>query len=727
MDQPELATPSGVGRFHENHGKYIQLQEENTIAQRLRSWDNGVVFSGVPIPVGTVFQVKLLEKTDGWTGCLGLGFTTHSPDSITAMPKSIQSPTKDPKWFVAAACSSEDERVFDTVDLSVGQTLGCMISKKGNLHYFLDGEDSGVVRRGLPTNKPLWGFADINATAKKIQFDANPPVAKQRSRFSLRFRGRTRQASTDEGLKQVNSEAENKPTVDSQAQPEENKSTPRKQNSPENPVAEVSKQEPENESPPQQPVEPESPPQKPVEPESPPQKPVDPESPPQKPEEPESPPQKPEEPESPPQKPEEPESPPQKPVEPESPVTKPDPEDKQVATVRREDSDQTDTPPPKPPKSADRKQDPEEKHVAAIRRQDSERRQIELLRESLDAALIEVEELKQQRNSAISEAQQQKSAAEENQQQLQLVQKQLDPAGVQQPRSSLPAVESEIEVSRIEVEIPGEMNLQAWGSDGEGRFRGQRVAVKLLHPDTLKDYTIARLRKETQASSLLRHPNLMQFIATVFDDEKSPLIVTEFLQTNLRTAYQKGLLLNSKSDKVRIFQDVAYALHYLHERQEPIIHRNVSTPNVLLEELSKGMWRAKLTDLVSANLARLAQSTTGENDIIFAAPEAVPQTADPDSSTSRQGPSSPPQTTKVDVYSYGVLVCEIVTSKLPNPTEYPSMLQEMHGEWLPMHELVVHCTKRKPHERATMSQILDKLNVSRCLPTTQTRTRQTSV
>ena len=95
----------------------------------------------------------------------------------------------------------------------------------------------------------------------------------------------------------------------------------------------------------------------------------------------------------------------------------------------------------------------------------------------------------------------------------------------------------------------------------------------------------------------VRHPNLVRFIAAVFDDEvqrlnEPPMIVLELLDMNLRTAYERDVV---GASQVPIFRDVAYGLHYLHEHQDPIIHRDISSPNVLLEALPQGAWRAKET------------------------------------------------------------------------------------------------------------------------------------
>ena len=58
---------------------------------------------------------------------------------------------------------------FNLESLRVGQSIGCLVNKEGELRYFVDGKDQGVGWTGLPTDKPLWGFADIYGLARKIK------------------------------------------------------------------------------------------------------------------------------------------------------------------------------------------------------------------------------------------------------------------------------------------------------------------------------------------------------------------------------------------------------------------------------------------------------------------------------------------------------------------------------------------------------------------------------
>ena len=247
-----------------------------------------------------------------------------------------------------------------------------------------------------------------------------------------------------------------------------------------------------------------------------------------------------------------------------------------------------------------------------------------------------------------------------------------------------------------------EIGRGAWGAVYKGKYQGQSVAVKCVHPEILTEHTIERLRREVHIMARVRHPNLLRFIGAVLDSQVShlhpPLIVLELLDMNLRMAYQTKRL--QGPSKIPIFRDIAYALHYLHEHHEPIIHRDVSAPNVLLEALPNGMWRAKVSDFGSANLAKLAQ-TMAEGAIIYAAPETIPHEL-----SSRP----PPQTTKIDVFSYGVLLCEVITSQMPDRDRFWIMLQQVEKQWTFMHKLILSCIKQNADERPTMAEILDRLN-----------------
>ena len=58
-----------AGLFHSNHAKNIRLLDNGTVASRIYGTE-GVVFSKVPIPIGTVFELKIVEQSKSGVGSL---------------------------------------------------------------------------------------------------------------------------------------------------------------------------------------------------------------------------------------------------------------------------------------------------------------------------------------------------------------------------------------------------------------------------------------------------------------------------------------------------------------------------------------------------------------------------------------------------------------------------------------------------------------------------------
>ena len=56
-----MATTSTSQRFHSRYGENIILSDNNTVARRVGSYDNGIVFTEQTVALGTVFHVKILK------------------------------------------------------------------------------------------------------------------------------------------------------------------------------------------------------------------------------------------------------------------------------------------------------------------------------------------------------------------------------------------------------------------------------------------------------------------------------------------------------------------------------------------------------------------------------------------------------------------------------------------------------------------------------------------
>ena len=243
----------------------------------------------------------------------------------------------------------------------------------------------------------------------------------------------------------------------------------------------------------------------------------------------------------------------------------------------------------------------------------------------------------------------------------------------------------------------------AWGYVRKGSFRGQQVAVKCIHESIITQATIKRVYREICTMAQVHHPNLVQFIAAVLDDQGEPMIITELMDTTLRKAYEDNLLKPGLAQCVAILGEVASALSYLHELEAPIIHRDVNSANVLLKAMAQDKWKAKLSDFGSANWAKQA-STMGEGAIVYTAPEAYPL------HPSLRHTPPPPQTTKIDVYSYGILLCEITLRKFPDPDRLLESQKELKVKHVRLHSLMVRCTHDEPTRRPSMADVLKYLD-----------------
>ena len=136
-------------------------------------------------------------------------------------------------------------------------------------------------------------------------------------------------------------------------------------------------------------------------------------------------------------------------------------------------------------------------------------------------------------------------------------------------------------IARHEIQMTDKcLGRGGWGSVYEGVYCGCAVAVKQIHDLILSPHNIRLFNREMEIASKCHHPHLLQFIGAT-NDEESPLFVTELMENNLRTLLEQRQL--SEREIRAISLDVARGLNYLHHKKPvPIIHRDVSSANVLL-------------------------------------------------------------------------------------------------------------------------------------------------
>ncbi|XP_020622896.1 probable serine/threonine-protein kinase DDB_G0271682, partial [Orbicella faveolata] len=228
------------------------------------------------------------------------------------------------------------------------------------------------------------------------------------------------------------------------------------------------------------------------------------------------------------------------------------------------------------------------------------------------------------------------------------------------------------------------LGVGAWGKVYEGSFRGCKVAVKQIHELILSPHNRRLFEREMSIASRCRHPHLLQFIGATNDDG-SPLFVTELLDTDLRNILTQRAL--HQEEIICLALDVSRGLNYLHlNKPFPIMHRDISSSNVLLWRRDNS-WRAKLSDYGAANFMR-QYMTENPGARIYAAPEAL---------TSQQSP-------KADVYSFGLLLCEMCIRELPVPQQIHQQIGLVTNGVL--RELIMRCVARDPEARPAISDVI---------------------
>ncbi|XP_028400798.1 probable serine/threonine-protein kinase DDB_G0271682 [Dendronephthya gigantea] len=239
-----------------------------------------------------------------------------------------------------------------------------------------------------------------------------------------------------------------------------------------------------------------------------------------------------------------------------------------------------------------------------------------------------------------------------------------------------------------------ELGRGAYGAVYKGNYHGTEVAVKEFYEILISPHNMKLLEREINIAALCRHPNLLQFLCATKTGNNRLLIVTELMDTSLRSLLEEQTRKKSRFNyqQIKLISlDVARGLNYLHSKEpSPIIHRDVSSANVLLMIENHAVRKAKISDYGSANFME-ACNTKCPGAAAYSPPDV------------EQGQHSP----KIDVFSYGLLVSEMYTRELPSPREINKKLRRIKDA--DIRDLVKQCTSLDPKQRPTMQQVIEYL------------------
>ncbi|KAJ6816620.1 serine/threonine-protein kinase EDR1-like [Iris pallida] len=262
---------------------------------------------------------------------------------------------------------------------------------------------------------------------------------------------------------------------------------------------------------------------------------------------------------------------------------------------------------------------------------------------------------------------------------------------------------AEWEIPWGDLHIGERIGLGSYGEVYHADWNGTEVAVKKFLEQGLSGDALEQFRCEVKIMLRLRHPNVVLFMGAVTRPPNLS-ILTEFLPRGslYRLLHRPNVKLDEKR-RLKMALDVAKGMNYLHTSHPTIVHRDLKSPNLLVDR----NWVVKVADF---GLSRLkhhtflsSKSTAGTPE--WMAPEVL-----------RNEPSNE----KCDIYSFGVILWELATMRMPwsgmNPMQvvgavgFQNRRLDIPKEVDPMiAKIITECWDSEPNQRPSFAQIMSTL------------------
>ncbi len=187
------------------------------------------------------------------------------------------------------------------------------------------------------------------------------------------------------------------------------------------------------------------------------------------------------------------------------------------------------------------------------------------------------------------------------------------------------------------------------------------VALKVLHPAFGEEPSFeARFKREARLVAKLEHPNIIP-IFDYAEHEKRPFLVMKYVEgETLKARMARGPL--GTAELARIIEAIGSALAYAHKMG--ILHRDIKPSNVLLT--SDGS--IYLADFGLARIASMGESTLS-GDMIMGTPQYI---------SPEQAMGKKDLDEGTDIYSFGVMLYEMVVGQVPFNADTPFSIIHDH-------------------------------------------------
>ncbi|GIL50268.1 hypothetical protein Vafri_6477 [Volvox africanus] len=256
----------------------------------------------------------------------------------------------------------------------------------------------------------------------------------------------------------------------------------------------------------------------------------------------------------------------------------------------------------------------------------------------------------------------------------------------------------EIDITQLHIEA--KVASGAFSNLYKGTYCGQEVAVKILKDVTNNSTQYQEFLQEVSIMRKVRHKNVVQFYGAC-TREPNLCIVFEYMSGGSVYDYirREGPL--KLTALLKLATDVARGMDYLHQRK--IIHRDLKAANLLMDENAI----VKIADFGVARVISTSGEMTAETGTYrWMAPEVI---------------EHKPYDEKADVFSFGIVLWELLTCKVPYMDMTP--LQAAVGVVqkglrpaippncpLPLAELMGMCWTGDPAQRPSFRDLTPRLH-----------------
>ena len=184
-----------------------------------------------------------------------------------------------------------------------------------------------------------------------------------------------------------------------------------------------------------------------------------------------------------------------------------------------------------------------------------------------------------------------------------------------------PGIDRENAVHWNDLKIIERISRGSFGDVYRAKWLQTEVALKVIPTPRLTGILIEKLVKEAALMKGLRHPNVLLFLGTCINPP-DVCIITEYMPLgSLHDLLHRPDVEITWKRNLSIALQVSRGMNYLHRREPPIIHRDLKSHNLLVDE----NWAIKICDFGLSRICeeRISRTMTACGTPCWTAPEIL--------------------------------------------------------------------------------------------------------